>query len=165
MRIKIEKAKTEYEYVKFNGENIQVKPYLTMEEIAEIVPYMLEQSDAVRRRIAKDLSILHICTDIENVEEIDVDDLYQLGIMDLVIGKVKNHCMIDEFVKESQNFSNIISNFAERALKVLDKMSNIDIESAKEKFKEAYGDVGFNGDIGEAVKAVIPQIMEEVTGK
>ena len=48
---------------------IEVKPYLTVEEIATIADSIMSNTNYITKQKARDLGVLTICTDIEEVKE------------------------------------------------------------------------------------------------
>ena len=96
--------------------DIYVDPYLTYEQIQQIVKAIITQDDwAVRQQII-DMLILYHLTDIskEELEKVSHDDLLKSGLIDDVKALVKNFNRIQEALDYAQSLPRALKQIADK---------------------------------------------------
>lgn len=90
------------------------KKYLTIEELANIVDQMIEQSKSYNREIIKISLVSQYCTDGDFTDKSDVETyniVAEDGILDGYDMEISNYYMIDKMVKEELGIEKSISEF------------------------------------------------------
>lgn len=116
-----------------------VRDYLTSEELGFIVNAMLEKDNAVDREIVKIGLVAQLLgEDIGDFE--DCNDVYDKVVADDTIVNlgsiVNNYNIIDKLVAEELSVTNVIKDFVKSINEKLDKMEDIDLNSAIAQLKE-----------------------------
>lgn len=116
-----------------------VRDYLTSEELTFIINSMLEKETALEREIVKiglvmqyvgeDLGEFTNCNDIYDKVVAD-DTIVNLGAI------INNYDVIDKLVAEELSVNNILKDFVKDINDKLDKMGDIDLNSAIAQLKE-----------------------------
>ena len=118
-----------------------VRDYLTSEELNFIVNAMLEKDSALDREIVKVGLVAQLLA--EDIGEFnDCNDVYDKVVADSTINLsaiVNNYDIIDKIVAEELGVNNILKNFVKDINERLNKMENIDLESAINQLKEISG--------------------------
>lgn len=90
------------------------KKFLTIEEIANIVDQMIEESISYNREIIKVSLVSQYCTDGDFTNKKDID-IYNMvaenGILDLYDTEINNYYIIDKMVKEELGIEKSVSEF------------------------------------------------------
>lgn len=115
-----------------------VRDYLTSEELNFIVNAMLEKDSALDREVVKvGLVAQLLAEDIGDFN--DCNEVYDKVVADSTINFsaiVNNYDIIDKIVAEELGVNNILKDFVKDINERLDKMENIDLESAINQLKE-----------------------------
>ena len=96
--------------------DIYVDPYLTYEQIQQIVRAIISQDDwAVRQQIV-DMLILYHLTDVsqEELEKVGHDDLLKSGLIDEVKAAVKNLNQIQDALDYTQSLPRALKQIADK---------------------------------------------------
>lgn len=99
--MKLEFKKKEDTIIKYNGQKISVKPYLTSEDMIIATEIALRScSDSIKEinefatlpnaKVAYDFCVLKKCTNIE-IEDTDIDDIILSGIIDVISPYIYNY--------------------------------------------------------------------------
>ena len=115
-----------------------VRDYLKSEELAFIVNTMLEKDNALDREIVKVGLVAQLLG--EDIGEFnDCNDVYDKVVADDTINLskiVNNYEVIDKIVAEELGVNNILKDFVKDINERLDKMENINLDSAIKQLKE-----------------------------
>ena len=115
-----------------------VRDYLKSEELAFIVNTMLEKDNALDREIVKVGLVAQLLG--EDIGEFnDCNDVYDKVVADDTINLskiVNNYDVIDKIVAEELGVNNILKDFVKDINERLDKMENINLDSAIKQLKE-----------------------------
>lgn len=85
---------------------MEIKKYLTYNEIATVVEGCLEIENPTERMVTKDMYILKFATDLEINDEIDIaqyDEYVADGTVEKVYETVRNITRIDELIKQHES--------------------------------------------------------------
>lgn len=96
--------------------DIYVDPYLTYEQIQQIIRAIVSQDDwAVRQQIV-DMLILYHLTDVsqEELEKVGHDDLLKSGLIDEVKAVVKNLNQIQDALNYTQSLPRALKQISEK---------------------------------------------------
>lgn len=104
--------------------DIHVRPYLTMDEIREIVIRALDENDFVEREVFINSCIVARCSDIpeEEMEQLTYGDLVQSGLLEDVLSVVKNANDIARFIEKNESVDNQVKIFLKELIKEIKKM-------------------------------------------
>ena len=115
-----------------------VRDYLTSAELQYIVNSMLEKDNALDREIVKVGLVAQLLG--EDIGEFnDCNDVYDKVVADDTINLskiVNNYDVIDKIVAEELGVNNILKDFVKDINERLDKMENINLDSAIKQLKE-----------------------------
>jgi len=130
MKLKIEELKTSIELESVKGAKV-IKNNLNVGEIAGIVIQMLNYDSYIQRQMVKNIAILKLCTDIENIQDDDAsyDYYFGIGLVDEVLDNVKNEYLVDMQLEEElsvgksiRNIEKNINMFLQKANDTMDKV-------------------------------------------
>ena len=132
-----------------------VRDYLTSEELNFIVNAMLEKESALDREIVKVGLVAQLL--VEDLGEFeDCNDVYDKVVTNSKINFstiVNNYNVIDKIVAEELGVNNIIKDFVKSINERLDKVGNIDLNSAIAQLKDMAEKEGVeNGNFKEIQK-------------
>ncbi len=100
---------------------ITIKPFLTMGEIKAISNQVYRNKDYLAQKIAKEICLIDICTDID-VKKDDYD-LYNLnGLIKTVKENVINYNDLEDFLKNNESLTSIIGVFLDKLNKTLESL-------------------------------------------
>ena len=96
--------------------DIYVEPYLTYEQIHQIVRSVMTQDDWAVRQQTIDMLLLYHLTNIskEELEKVGHDDLLKSGLIDEVKSVVKNLNQIQEAIDYTQSLPRALKQFSEK---------------------------------------------------
>lgn len=96
--------------------DISVEPYLTYEQIHQIVRSVMTQDDWAVRQQTIDMLLLYHLTDIskEELEKVGHDDLLKSGLIDEVKSVVKNLNQIQEAIDYTQSLPRALKQISEK---------------------------------------------------
>lgn len=131
------------------------RDYLTSEELNFIVNAMLEKESALDREIVKVGLVAQLL--VEDLGEFeDCNDVYDKVVTNSKINFsaiVNNYNIIDKIVAEELGVNNIIKDFVKSINERLDKIGNIDLNSAIAQLKDMAEKEGVeNGNFKEIQK-------------
>lgn len=96
--------------------DIYVEPYLTYEQIHQIVRSVMTQDDWAVRQQTIDMLLLYHLTDIskEELEKVGHDDILKSGLIDEVKSVVKNLNQIKEAIDYTQSLPRALKQISEK---------------------------------------------------
>lgn len=125
-------------------ENVKIKPFLTIEELSDIVNSCLSTDVILDRHWIKTVMIARYCTNLElgkeDITKEEYDLIAELGLVSEFETAIDNYYVIDKCLKDSEttyrclkDMTNLINN------KIDEAMNKLNPESTKEligQFKE-----------------------------
>lgn len=112
--------------IKIEEFGIEVKPYLTVEEIATIADSVMSNTNYITKQKARDLGVLAICTDIEEVKEEDYDLYVATGLVDAVLSNVSNIRTISDTVNDEYNVGESLTMIATKFQNIENRVGMIE---------------------------------------
>ena len=111
----------EIEKVKLSKLDIEVVPFLKIDDVAYIGKQVMTRMDYAERKLLKEMLILEKCTDIKDLENQDYDALKYNGVIDAVLAVVRNAGEIDEYVAHQESFNIEVGAFLQELIKLCEK--------------------------------------------
>lgn len=89
-------------------DGISFKSYLTLDEVTAIGDMVLTETNWLKRQATLIGGVIGYCVDEQDREGLDLDAMYCNGLLDTLEKKIKNFNQIDEYIKYSENPSQLI---------------------------------------------------------
>lgn len=138
--------------------DIDIRPYLTIQEIDNIAQLMLQHDDYLGREIARDTALLQYCVVGEDFEGMSYDELKACGLIDL-LHSILHGCRpntmsydgydylleIDFCVERAESVQLQLKNFLKEASKYIKKSASQLDNKKIDKLIEQYEKVTKNG--------------------
>lgn len=111
----------------YNGEfDINIRPYLTVSEIADIAEGALRLDNAIEQEVAIAVNVILACTDANKdgaIDNMEIDDIMWGGLWAVVSDAVKNLDAIAVYMRYKENAGIAIARFLNDTLpKFMDKI-------------------------------------------
>ncbi len=117
--------------------DIEVNPYLTLTQIQQIVNAITKFDVWAEREQNKNLLVLYHATNIgkDKIEELGYDLLHESGLIDAVIGIIKNYEDIDKAVSYTESFQRMIVQISKELPELTKSFNKLtsEIDDAKNK--------------------------------
>lgn len=105
--------------------DVEIKPYLTVDEVAIIGDKMLEAEDYCEMIVAKDCALIKACvTDCELLNGIEYNVIKHCGLIDVIYKNVNNIDDIDEYVKIKTSANVLLGTFLKEAIALISKATD-----------------------------------------
>lgn len=102
--------------------DVDVRPYLTLEEVATIAEAMMKAEDWCQMEIAFNYGILTNCVvNAEELNGIDYEVLKHSGFINAVVARISNDYDIYDYIKAKTSNTAMLGEFLKEFVKVLDK--------------------------------------------
>ena len=117
--------------------DIEVNPYLTLAQIQQIANAITKFDVWAEREQNKNLLILYHATNIgkDKIEELGYDLLHESGLIDVVIGIIKNYEDIDKALSYTESFQRMIVQISKELPELTKSFNKLtgEIDGAKNK--------------------------------
>ncbi len=117
--------------------DIEVNPYLTLTQIQQIVNAITKFDVWAEREQNKNLLVLYHATNIgkDKIEELGYDLLHESGLIDAVIGIIKNYEDIDKALSYTESFQRMIVQISKELPELTKSFNKLtgEIDGAKNK--------------------------------
>lgn len=101
--------------------DINIKPYLTVEEVEFIATEMMKCTDYCAMEICKNQYLMKICCKDENFDGIDYEALKHSGLFDAIYFCVTNLDEIDNYIKHATSINTQLNEFLKSIAGILSK--------------------------------------------
>lgn len=130
--------------------DIDIRPYLTVQEIDNIAQLMLKNDDYLGREIARDTALLQYCVVGEDFDGMSYDELKACGLIDVVLislymGYTDYIHEINQAVRRAESVELQLKNFLKEASKYIKKSASQLDNKKIDKLIEQYEKVTKNG--------------------
>lgn len=130
--------------------DIDIRPYLTVQEIDNIAQLMLKCDDYLGREIARDTALLQYCVVGEDFDGMSYDELKACGLIDVVCeslyhGDHDYFFEIEQTVRRAESVQLQLKNFLKEASKYIKKSASQLDNKKIDKLIEQYEKVTKNG--------------------
>lgn len=130
--------------------DIDIRPYLTVQEIDNIAQLMLKHDDYLGREIARDTALLQYCVVGEDFDGMSYDELKACGLIDVVLisldmGYTDYIHEINQAVRRAESVEVQLKNFLKEASKYIKKSASQLDNKKIDKLIEQYEKVTKNG--------------------
>lgn len=130
--------------------DIDIRPYLTVQEIDNIAQLMLKHDDYLGREIARDTALLQYCVVGEDFDGMSYDELKACGLIDVVLislymGYTDYIHEINQAVRRAESVELQLKNFLKEASKYIKKSASQLDNKKIDKLIEQYEKVTKNG--------------------
>lgn len=130
--------------------DIDIRPYLTVQEIDNIAQLMLKHDDYLGREIARDTALLQYCVVDEDFDGMSYDELKACGLIDVVLisldmGYTDYIHEINQAVRRAESVEVQLKNFLKEASKYIKKSASQLDNKKIDKLIEQYEKVTKNG--------------------
>ena len=130
--------------------DIDIRPYLTVQEIDNIAQLMLKHDDYLGREIARDTALLQYCVGGEEFDGMSYDELKACGLIDIVLisldmGYTDYIHEINQAVRRAESVELQLKNFLKEASKYIKKSASQLDNKKIDKLIEQYEKVTKNG--------------------
>lgn len=122
--------------VYLQGYDVEVNPYLTIEQIQQIVEKLTPLQSWAEREQTKNVLILYHATNIgkDVLGNTDYDILHTSGLIDAVIGQVRNIDQIDEAVQWTESTQRALGQIVEKLPELLAPLKEkVDLYAGKKR--------------------------------
>lgn len=122
--------------------DVYVKPYLTLEDIADVAEDMMSAEDWCMMEVALNQGIVsHCVVDAEQFNGMDYEVMKQCGFFDIVKFYVANIKDVDEYIKTKTSVNVLLGEFLRELTKTVnsaaDNLTNSDkLEKLMEQLKD-----------------------------
>lgn len=117
--------------------DIEVNPYLTLTQIQQIANAVTKFDVWAEREQNKNLLVLYHATNIgkDKIEELGYDLLHESGLIDAVIGIIKNYEDIDKALSYTESFQRMIVQISKELPELTKSFNKLtgEIDGAKNK--------------------------------
>lgn len=120
---------------KLKADEIEVKPFLTYDEIQAICNAICKFDSWAEREQNKDVLLLHFATNLtdEEIEEIGHDAFVQSGLMTQVRDNVLNYNQIDEAVAYTQSTQRALAQILNELPQILEPLKKVVNHGSKKR--------------------------------
>lgn len=118
------------------NEGYSVFRYLSIEEIYMIVEEARKVDNLIIRQALIDTFVIKLCTDIENLEEFDYDELVEAGVVEVIRTQVENYYDIQDYIFRYESMQNTLDRFLTELLERMPKDLNRFVSSTIKKFEK-----------------------------
>lgn len=141
---------------------INIRPYLTQDDIILIGSAMVSMNNTVEQELTLASSVIDRCTDIDmDVEDLDVDEMMMSGLWDEVREHVVNVSDVWEYVYHEQDMDIAIARFFNNTLpNMLDKYEKLANKYIKRLPKDGEWDAVISA-LPENLRAVLDVAKED----
>ena len=122
--------------VYLQGYDVEVNPYLTIEQIQQIVEKLTPLQSWAEREQTKNVLILYHATNIgkDVLGNIDYDVLHTSGLIDAVISQVRNIDQVDEAVQWTESTQRALGQIVEKLPELLAPLKEkVDLYAGKKR--------------------------------
>lgn len=169
MKLKLENKAIENIVVDINGQEVAIRPYLTVGEMQLICRYIHNLTDIIEQEIFVDKAVIQYCTDIENIEELDAESPEWGGVVKTITSNISNYNTLIEHISKSRTIEfsveRLVTNVTTAINEFVDRFTNLDISKTLEDIKKADDVLVGGGDVSKAILGVLPKIVENSTPK
>lgn len=105
--------------------DVNLRPYLTLQEQETIVSLMLNSDNLIEREVKLITGVVEFCTDIPTDSDVDINDIIISGLWDEIYDKMGNYIlnveyMVSKYDSMDFTFSKLVNLLAEK----LDSLAN-----------------------------------------
>lgn len=105
--------------------DVNLRPYLTLQEQEAIVSLMLNSDDLIERKIKLITGIIEFCTDIPTDSDVDINDIIISGLWGTIYGKMYQYVEeVEDMVGRYDSMDFAFSKLANMAIEELNKLAN-----------------------------------------